>query len=81
MDARADYESTHLELEASEARSRFYNYRALAWGSAGMAIAFGVSGAVILFWPETSASPAASGALRFEGVGINGTGLTTWGTF
>jgi hypothetical protein len=81
LDARADYENTNLEREASEARSRFYNYRALAWGTAGMAVALGASGAVILLWPDASASPAGSSALRFEGVGITGTGVTTWGSF
>jgi hypothetical protein len=81
LDARSDYENTNVEREASEARARFYNYRAVAWGSAGMAVAFGASGAVLLFWPEASTSPSASSALRFEGVGVKGTGVTTWGSF
>jgi hypothetical protein len=81
LDARADYESTNIEREASEARTRFYNYRALAWGSAGAAAALGVSGALVLFWPSSGASASASIPISIEGVGMTGTGVSAWGTF
>jgi hypothetical protein len=46
-----------------------------------MAVAFGVSGAVILFSSDASVSSPESSALRFEGVGLSETGVTTWGSF
>jgi hypothetical protein len=79
LDARAKYESTTYEAQAEEAREQYYSYRTTAWASAGAAVALGVSGTFIAFYPEPS-KRTASGP-RLHGLGVAGPGLTTWGSF
>ena len=79
LDAHSDYETTNYERPADEARTRFNRYQAVAWTSAGVAVALGGAGLVLLLWPEPDEQHGASASTAR--IGLTPTGVTFRGGF